>query len=151
MPSARTRVTIRNLMILVAALAVSARVVEEWRRYRSRLPEALYPRTYYVGDLIGEPGQEASPPSGLIANPNTAGLETFIERMKSSVTPNSWKHQNLLAALNGDEVPKATPFPPSHSMIVEHTPDGHDRVAAWLRRERKKRLLAERETNINVR
>jgi hypothetical protein len=61
MSSHRIRFTIRTLMILVGIAALSAWVIEEWRRYRYRLPGPVFPKTYYVGDLIGKPGQETSP------------------------------------------------------------------------------------------
>lgn len=140
----RIRITIRSLMILVGLLAVCAWVLKEWRSYQDDLPQPVFPKTYYVGDLVG--GPEASPRRGLIANPNTAGLDAIVKRLKGSVTPESWANHNLFAVLNRDEVMiKAIPYAPSHSIIMWHTPDGHDQVAAWLAGERRKHLAASRQ------
>lgn len=145
----RIRFTIRGLMIFVCFLAFTAWVTEEWRRYC--LLQPMFPRSYYVGDLIVNPGTQTSPPGRLIANPNTSDLKAFADRIKSSIMPYSWEGDNLFAVVRGTKVSAtATPFPPTYSIIVKHTPEGHEQLAAWLRRERQKRLSPVRKAALTI-
>jgi hypothetical protein len=112
----RIRFTIRQILILIAILAILVRA-GQWAndRYGGR----TLVKTYYVGDLIQ--------PHGPIGVPATMGeLSQQAALLKSSVTPDVWWVRTR----------SVTPVPVSRSLIVRHTEAGHQQVAKWLRQRR---------------
>ncbi|SIO58697.1 RNA polymerase sigma factor, sigma-70 family [Singulisphaera sp. GP187] len=104
-----------------------------------------YPKTYYVGDLVGlstvtANGEEKAPPSG---DRPKADFEPVIELLTSSVAPGSWRigNQDLLGA-NGRPLNKTgpigsvTPFFLSVTLIIRHTDEVHAEIADRLRQLR---------------
>lgn len=111
----RVRFTIRQLLVLIAILAI---LLAAGQLAYDRYGGQTLVKTYYVGDLIRPGGQTGVSPT----MPELAAI------LKFSVTPDVWWFRTG----------SVTPFFLSKSLIVRHTAAGHQQVAEWLRQRRQR-------------
>ncbi len=80
-----------------------------------------HPRVYYVQDAIPMPAARAG--GGVVLD-----FDSIIGDLQREVLPNTWER-------NGGSATVAE-FPSNISLVVTHDDDGHERIAAWLNRQR---------------
>jgi hypothetical protein len=117
----RVRFTIRQMLILVAILAL---LLGPGRWAYDRYLGRTLVKTYYIGDLVGGTSRSPKGQTGFLAK--VAVLSEQAALLKSSVTPDVWWVRTR----------SVTPSPLSMSLIIRHTDAGHRQVAEWLRQQR---------------
>src|SRR5438270_297821 len=117
----RPRFTIRQLLVLVAILAI---LLGPGRWAYDRYLGQPRVKAYYIGDLIlgtnRSPKGQTGPPA------RAAVLSEQAAILKASVTPDVWWVPTR----------SVTPSPVSMSLVIRHTDAGHRQVAEWLRQRR---------------
>lgn len=105
----------------------------------------IYPKVYYVGDLVLLPavnanGDGKTPPS---SNRPKADFGPLIELLTSSVAPGSWRVPNIDVSVERspstdkpEQIGSIAPFFLSMSLIIKHTSEVHDEMANRLRQLR---------------
>ncbi len=110
----RPRFSMRGLLFAIALLAVllSVGMAVQDRYFRVKST-----RVYSVADLMDP------------AAPTTTELPRLASVLSTAPMADTWWSPK----------PTITPFFFDKSLIVRHTPKGHDQLIAWLRQERRRR------------
>ena len=124
MRPSQLRFTIRQMLALTAIVAVS--LVSGQLAYDRYFREGTT-RGYYVGDLIGVTAEMLRQPGGGIAAQLTAAeLPRQAAILRSSITPDVWWFGTR----------SVNPSPPTMCLVVRHTEEDHQQVAAWFKQRR---------------
>jgi hypothetical protein len=81
-------------------------------------------RVYYVSEIVPVRPTKGG---GVVID-----FDSLMDDLKREVLPNTWDDKGGLATM--------AEFPTNISIVISHDQDGHDRIAAWMKRRRQQAL-----------
>ncbi len=129
-PSRWWRPRFRLASLLWLTLCVALTIGTYRWAYQSGREDALAQRTfvgrtharvYYLQDVMPMPAKGSG--TGVVLD-----FDSIIGDLQREVLPNTWEESGGSATV--------AEFPTNISLVVSHDDDGHERIAAWMKRRR---------------